>query len=189
MADLEIITITGLNGSPQDLARKILNELRRRKIYRSDLMYRGCAVKARGVELIKKYGTDRSPETELESKRDGHWALRGLDQGAVEEADLREARQSWQEESSPDIIWALPGQGLEVCIEKYADPCPDLPIPMILAYRPENMISYLPGYKHHGTPVLDLPVKERMNEEYAQYKFKEGTSAREEIVAAFRLTI
>lgn len=201
MNKIKIIKLKGVS-SPQAIKEEIIGQLKRRNLYRSDLMYRGFSVDKEGYQNFLKYGTDRAPSTSMahafedycsieekiinmsDEEFEEHLPLFGLHPSIMS----REEFDKSLEECSSECIWALPEQGLVNCIETYSLKPNSNTIPIISAYKPEYLIhDFHPALSLYGKPANEIPLKYLLDEGFAKYKFKNGISAREAILIAFRI--
>lgn len=180
MTNLNIATIDARVDEDFDvLARRILRDLKGRKLYGPNLMYRGVNVSNDGIKKIARYGTDRNPDD----------AKRVISNAVYESLPvLREIkklddelgfgedhfRKGLIEESDPTLIWALPKEGLAICIEDFAFDGDEKPI--ILVYKPKFLVHGIHGHMWEGKGVPEL-IRRFGREELVEdglYRFREG---------------
>lgn len=87
----------------------------------------------------------------------------------------------------PDKTCALPEQCLEHCIERYAFNFDEDRISVVVVYNPEYLIFDSPGHRCDGMPANQVPLNYKADDVMGHYKFKEGFTALDAAVAAFRL--
>jgi hypothetical protein len=204
---LPIYEVENLGNMSSAIAFQIIGTLRRNRLYRPDLMYRGLHVAAEDLWKVEKYGTDRNPEDAehradefLFEGEDANFGLGNVDPDAFEsreemlryvQSEAQHIRKTAREYSNPNLIWALPQQGMNTCIRKYALDQVEHEhgrIPLVIVYRPEHLLYHGtgPDTNHHGETLDKLEIADMLVEDLALYMFKPGKTPLEAAVAGFR---
>lgn len=192
MTSLTVATInTRIDEEPPALARKILRNLRERKLYDPNLMYRGINAEDEQIGKIAIYGTDRNPEDAGRRLTEDIYESLSLIEHmrkiqGIEENHIRGAL---SEDSDPSLIWAFPREGLEECIDTYALDGDEKPV--ILVYKPEFLVFAYKGHMWDGKRVPEL-IKSfgraaLADESFPLYRFKEGVKPIDAAVIAYIL--